>query len=988
VVAVKATRSDAIQKAAGELTKATYPFMKEVPWNSEEYLLTPGKPDPIAWAKAIAKIIDMGASMDGELVQAGTDAHHAAIKKMPANGVCSEAELTEIYAALGCMIASVPEEKTMAVHAAVKALVDPKVPDYLMSSVTESNAKAAYDALLKFTDVVKANPIAPTAQTTSLTDHASSAITGAAAVLGKDTYPLVQGVDWTSDLYTKPIPGKSPQQVMKAVDKMIVMGSEMDWAALQEAAQAHVKAIEGMDDKGVLRQSDYNAVLAGLGKSIASVPKDTVMDVYYEMSKIAGIGSGVPKYNFSMQNAYDAIAAYNALIKFKDTVAAYQPSEIDVAAVKLAKASYPFIQAVPWNSEEFLLVPGRADPIAWANAIAKIIDMGASMDSETVKAACNAHHAAMVNLPADGVCSEVQLADIYAGIGKMIASVPEYKTMGVYYFVSKLIAPEVPGYLMSKVGEENARAAYNALIEFTQVVKANPTTPSNPTTSISAGAATSITAAAGALGEASYPFMQGVDWTSDLYTKPIPGKSAQDVMKAVDTMIVMGMQMDGAALQEAAQAHVKAIAGMDAKGVLRKEDHKAILAGLGKAISSVPESSVMDVYDEIGKLVGPSTDQIPANLFSKVSAGDAMTAYSALMTFKDTVRAYQPDAIGAAAAKLSAASYPFIKQVPWNSEEFLLAPGTANPVAWAKAVGKIIDMGASMDAELVKAGCLAHHAAIVGLPSSGVCTQDQMTEIYASIGRMVASVPEQKTMGVYDAVTSLIDQKVAPYLMSKVGEENARAAYDALIEFTQVVKANPITPCTPSTTVSAGDASSISAAASALGKASYPFMQGVDWTSDLYTKPIPGKSAQDVMKAVDTMIVMGVQMDGAALQEAAQAHVKAIAGMDAKGVLKQGDYEAILAGLGKAISSVPESMVMQVYYEIGKLVGFNTGQVPANLFSKVKAGDAMTAYNAFLQFKDTVLSAMPAPEKKEDGAGFFGLSLLLIFIFTWLPKLG
>merc|ERR1719291_1607615 len=101
-----------------------------------------------------------------------------------------------------------------------------------------------------------------------------------------------------------------------------------------------------------------------------------------------------------------------------------------------------------------------------------------------------------------------------------------------------------------------------------------------------------------------------------------------------------------------------------------------------------------------------------------------------------------------------------------------------------------------------------------------------MTDIYASIGRMIASVPEQKTMAVYDAVKSLIDEKVAPYLMSKVSEGDAKAAYDALIEFTQVVKANPITPCTPSTAVSGGDASSISAAASALGKASYPFMQG------------------------------------------------------------------------------------------------------------------------------------------------------------------
>ena len=53
-------------------------------------------------------------------------------------------------------------------------------------------------------------------------------------------------------------------------------------------------------------------------------------------------------------------------------------------------------------------------------------------------------------------------------------------------------------------------------------------------------------------------------------------------------------------------------------------------------------------------------------------------------------------------------------------------------------------------------------------------------------------------------------------------------------------------------------------------------------------------------------------MDGAALKEAAQAHVKAIEGMDAKGVLSQADFEAINAGLGKAIAAVPTSKGMDV----------------------------------------------------------------------------
>ena len=38
----------------------------------------------------------------------------------------------------------------------VSALVDPKVPAYLMSTVNEADAKTAYGALIDFTNVVKA----------------------------------------------------------------------------------------------------------------------------------------------------------------------------------------------------------------------------------------------------------------------------------------------------------------------------------------------------------------------------------------------------------------------------------------------------------------------------------------------------------------------------------------------------------------------------------------------------------------------------------------------------------------------------------------------------------------------------------------------------------------------------------------------------------------------------------------------------------------
>ena len=65
-------------------------------------------------------------------------------------------------------------------------------------------------------------------------------------------------------------------------------------------------------------------------------------------------------------------------------------------------------------------------------------------------------------------------------------------------------------------------------------------------------------------------------------------------------------------------------------------DFEAINAGLGKAIASVPTSTVMDVYNAFGGIVSP---EVPKYLMSSVNAGDASAAYKALMEFKDVVKA-------------------------------------------------------------------------------------------------------------------------------------------------------------------------------------------------------------------------------------------------------------------------------------------------------------------------------------------------------------
>merc|ERR1712008_18739 len=104
-----------------------------------------------------------------------------------------------------------------------------------------------------------------------------------------------------------------------------------------------------------------------------------------------------------------------------------------------------------------------------------------------------------------------------------------------------------------------------------------------------------------------------------------------------------------------------------------------------------------------------------------------------------------------------------------------------------------------------------------------------------------------------------------------------------------VVKKNQVASAGAAASAPSGDA--IGAAAKKLSDAAYPFLKEVDWSSDLFMKPLPGASSAQVLKAVDKAIVMGSAMDGNLLKAAAEAHHKAIGSIDGQGVTSAADFE-------------------------------------------------------------------------------------------------
>jgi len=325
------------------------------------------------------------------------------------------------------------------------------------------------------------------------------------------------------------------------------------------------------------------------------------------------------------------------------------------------------------------------------------------------------------------------------------------------------------------------------------------------------------------------------------------------------------------------------------------------------------------------------------------------------------------DEIGDAARRLSDASYPFLKEIDWSSYIYNVKPGAASAIEWLQAIDKAIVMGTAMDSNLLKEAAEAHLKAIKSMDANLVTNKADYAAINAALGRVVASVPESTTMDVFNAFDKLVPKTVPEYLMSRVKADDAKAAYAAFIEFKDVVKAHPIAPAAAVAvkntvqggsplTVTVEKAERITAAAAKLSAASYPFMKDVDWTSDIFTKPLPSTSAKDVMKAVEKAISMGVSMDSTLLKEAAEAHHKAIGSIDGKGVTSAADYEAINAALGKLIASTPTNKVIDVFNSFKALTG---PEIPNLQFSLVNGGDAVKAYSAFWDFKDVVAGFNP-----------------------------
>merc|ERR1711904_89708 len=88
----------------------------------------------------------------------------------------------------------------------------------------------------------------------------AESIDSAAKKLAATSYPFLKSIDWSSPIYGS-LPGTSNAEMLKAVDKALVMGAPMDGKLLQDAVLAHHEAIGSMNAKGVASRAAYEKLL-------------------------------------------------------------------------------------------------------------------------------------------------------------------------------------------------------------------------------------------------------------------------------------------------------------------------------------------------------------------------------------------------------------------------------------------------------------------------------------------------------------------------------------------------------------------------------------------------------------------------------------------------------------------------------------------------------------------------------------------------------
>jgi len=306
-----AASAASVEEAAKKLADTSYPMVKATDWATTDVLdkYMANVPTTKEFSKAI---LELSVNLDPTLVKNAVQAHKKAVDAMGPDFVTPLRNHEEVTIALAKMFAAAPKDKIKAVFDATPGVQDLNAAWY--AKMPQADAQATFTAFKELADVVKASPekvIAPIPA-----PSVDGPVGVAAKKLADASYPVLQKIDWANtgvlDKYVTNTPANKA-----GISALLDAGLAMDPKLIQGATQAHLDAVNAVDEKLLTPLTNHEAVTVAIAKLIASAPPSKIKAVFDTVPNVQGLNFDW----FSTMSVPDVVQSYQA---FLETAAAVQ----------------------------------------------------------------------------------------------------------------------------------------------------------------------------------------------------------------------------------------------------------------------------------------------------------------------------------------------------------------------------------------------------------------------------------------------------------------------------------------------------------------------------------------------------------------------------------------------------------------------------------------------------------------------------------------
>jgi len=322
---------------------------------------------------------------------------------------------------------------------------------------------------------------------------------------------------------------------------------------------------------------------------------------------------------------------------------------VDLAAKKLADASYPLLEKINWEKSpvltKFLLKSAPSwDATKLAVAVDKTLELGVAMDPALVRQSVAAHDKALTDaMSRPGLVTPLEDYEaVTESIARMLGSAPTDKVRAVFDAYAEVGLKRLNGEWLATLKDADARAAYKA---FFDLKNAQPFVSQVGAESVSAttvNSADTIGSAAKKLADASYPLLEQVDWGRTPVFNQWLSESSQKwqpakIAAAVESTLALGLAMDQKLIAQSVATHDKAIDHALSSGslVTPLEDHEAVTESIARMLASAPAEKIKAVFDTFSEV---GLQDLNGQWFSTLKSSDAQAAYQAFIDLSEVVK--------------------------------------------------------------------------------------------------------------------------------------------------------------------------------------------------------------------------------------------------------------------------------------------------------------------------------------------------------------